>query len=69
MPSTLVVNILLGVSLKKLWSAVNLRQFVTYVDLWRVSLPANLDGFFKKARFFALRDWIPTRNTSWIAFT
>jgi hypothetical protein len=33
-PSTLVVNILLGVSLKKLWSAVNLLQFVTYVNLW-----------------------------------
>jgi len=41
-PSTLIVNLLLGISLKKLWSAVNLLQFVTYVDLWKVSLPANL---------------------------
>ena len=55
----MLANILLGISLKKLWSAVNLLQYVTYVDLWTVSLPANLDKFFKKARFFARGDWIP----------
>jgi hypothetical protein len=36
-PSTLIVNLLLGIFLKKLWSAVNLFQFVTYVNLWKVS--------------------------------
>ena len=61
-PSTLIVNLLLGVSLKKLWSAVNLLQFVTYVNLWKVSLPANLDKFFQKASFFARGDWIPKKQ-------
>ena len=61
-PSTLIVNLLLGISLKKLWKAVNLLQFVTYVNLWKVSLPANLDKFFKKASFFARGDWIPKKQ-------
>jgi hypothetical protein len=61
-PSTLIVNLLLGISLKKLWSAVNLLQFVTYVNLWKVSLPANLDKFFQKASFFARGDWIPKKQ-------
>ena len=61
-PSTLIVNLLLGVSLKKLWSAVNLLQFVTYVNLCKVSLPANLENFFTKASFFARGDWIPKKR-------
>ena len=61
-PSTLIVNLLLGISLKKLWSAVNLLQFVTYVNLWIVSLPVNLENFFKKASFFARGDWIPKKK-------
>jgi len=61
-PGTFIVNLLLGVSLKKLWSAVNLLQFVTYVNLWKVSLPANLNKFFKKASFFARGDWIPKKQ-------
>ncbi len=61
-PSTLIVNLLLGISLKKLWSAVNLLQFVTYVNLWKVSLPVNLENFFKKASFFARGDWIPKKR-------
>ncbi len=61
-PSTLIVNLLLGLSLKKLWSAVNLLQFVTYVNLWKVSLPANLENFFKKANFFARGEWIPKKQ-------
>ena len=61
-PSTLIINLLLGVSLKKLWAAVNLLQFVTYVNLWRVSLPANLQQFFEKASFFARGDWIPKKQ-------
>ncbi len=35
-PSTLAVNLIVGLSLKKLWSAVNLLQFITYVNLWKV---------------------------------
>jgi len=61
-PSTLIVNMLLGLSLKKLWSAVNLLQFLNYVYLWKVSLPANLEKFFKKASFFARGDWIPKKR-------
>ena len=61
-PSTLIVNLLFGISLKKLWSAINLLQFVTYVNLWKVSLPANLDKFFQKASFFARGDWIPKKQ-------
>ena len=61
-PSTLAVNLLVGISLKKLWSAVNLLQFITYVNLWKVSLPANLENFFKKASFFARGDWIPKKQ-------
>jgi hypothetical protein len=59
LPGVIVMNILLGLSLKKLWSAVNILQFLIYVHEWVISPPGNLDMLFTKISFFARGDWIP----------
>ena len=45
-PGTIVANVLLGVGLKKLWTAISILQFITYTKLWKISPPANLEMFF-----------------------
>jgi hypothetical protein len=38
-PGTIVMNILFGISLYKLWTAVNLLQFLIYIKYWNLSPP------------------------------
>jgi len=48
-----------GLSLKKLWSAVNILQFLVYAEQLKISPPENLERFFEQVSFFARGDWIP----------
>jgi hypothetical protein len=59
LPGVLVSNLVLGASLKKLWTAISTLQFLIYVDMWSISPPSNLNMMFDKIAFFARGEWIP----------
>lgn len=54
-----LLNIFFGFSLKFLWKAVNVLQFIIYTGDWKLSPPSNLEVFFKQAAFFARGEWLP----------
>jgi hypothetical protein len=59
LPGNIAVSIILGLSLKKVWSAINIMQFLIYLQLWAITLPANTDKFVKYVAFIARGDFIP----------
>jgi len=41
-PGTIAVNLVLGISLSNLWDSINILKFITHVNEWKLSPPANL---------------------------
>jgi len=69
-PGTIIVNILFGISLYKLWTAVNLLQFLIYIKYWKLSPPQNVEKFFEKINFFATLGWLPKKHIiSWLGMS
>lgn len=58
-PGNIAVSIILGLSLKKVWSAINVLQFLIYLQLWAITLPANTEKFVWYVAFIARGDFIP----------
>ena len=58
-PGNLVVSIIMGISLKKVWGAVNTLQFLIYFKIWSMSFPANTEKFLNYAAFIARGEFIP----------
>lgn len=58
-PGNLVVSIILGISLKKVWSAINVLQFLIYFKIWQFSIPANTEKFINYVQFIARGEFIP----------
>jgi len=58
-PGNLVLSILLGISLKKVWQTINILQFLIYFQLWRVNIQANTDKFVDYVAFIARGEFIP----------
>ena len=44
-PSSILANVLLGVSLKSIWQAINITSFLIYSVKWRLSPPSNMETF------------------------
>ena len=55
----LVINILLGSSLKQLWSMINTLQFVVFFTEWNIIIPANALMVIETFRTIALGEFIP----------
>jgi hypothetical protein len=58
-PGNIALSIILGISLKKVWSAINVLQFLIYLNQWNLSLPANTDKFVGYIKFIARGEFIP----------
>lgn len=56
----LILNLFLGVGLRYLWKMVNLLQFIVFMRLWLVKIPAEADMFLKSLRALALFEFLPT---------
>ena len=56
----LVINILLGASLKFLWGMINTLQFVVFFTEWNVQMPPNAILAIKTFRVIALGEFIPS---------
>ena len=58
-PGNLVVSIIMGISLKKVWGAVNTLQFLIYFKIWSISFPSNTEKFVNYVAFIARGEFIP----------
>ena len=56
----IVVNVLLGASLKLLWGLINTFQFIVFFTEWKVQIPANSLMALDTLRTIALGEFIPT---------
>ena len=54
-----VLNVVLGTSLKFLWSMLNTLQFIVFFTEWNVQVPANAEIAIKTFRSIALGEFIP----------
>ena len=55
----LVINILIGSSLKQLWTMINTLQFVVFFTEWNIIIPANALMVIETFRTIALGEFIP----------
>ena len=55
----IVLNIILGSSLKLLWGMINTLQFVVFFTDWQVLIPPNAQLAIKTFRTIALGEFIP----------
>ena len=55
----IVINILLGSSLKFLWGMINTLQFIVFFTEWNVIIPPNADMAIETLRVIALGEFIP----------
>ena len=55
----IVLNILLGSSLKFLWGMINTLQFVVFFTDWNVLIPPNAEIAIETFRTIALGEFIP----------
>ena len=55
----IVLNIILGSSLKLLWGMINTLQFVVFFTDWRVLIPPNALIAIETFRVIALGEFIP----------
>ena len=58
----IIVELLLGMSLKKIWSAVNIMQFIVFYHLIKVNLAAHSKIFLTKLKVIALGEFIPYKE-------
>ena len=58
-PGNFVIGIILGISLKKVWSAVNALQFLIYFRFWNMSFPANTQKLVNFVSFISRGEFIP----------
>ena len=58
----LILDILLGSSLKLMWGMVNTLQFICYFSETKLSLSATTMVFLKKLKIIALGEFIPTEE-------
>jgi hypothetical protein len=58
-PGNFVVGIILGISLKKVWSAVNALQFLIYFRFWHMSFPANTQKLVNFVSYISRGEFIP----------
>ena len=54
-----VINIVLGSSLKLLWGMINMLQFVVFFTDWKVQIPPTAVLALKTFRTIALGEFIP----------
>ena len=54
-----VLNIILGSSLKLLWGMINTLQFVIFFTEWQVRMPTNATMALETFRVIALGEFIP----------
>ena len=59
LPGNVALCIILGFSLQWVWSAVNVMQFLIYLQLWAITLPANTSKFIDYVAFIARGNFIP----------
>lgn len=63
LPGNLIASIVLGVSLKKLWQAINIMQFLIYFQLWsNFEISANAGKFLDYVGFIARGEFIPKEH-------
>ena len=58
----LVMQILLGASLKFLWAMINTLQFVVFFTDWKIIIPLNAQFAIEFFRTVALGEFIPTED-------
>ena len=58
--SNVLVNLFLGLSLKKLWNLINVIQFLIYFNQWLLPFPANALIFLNSFEQVANGEFIPT---------
>ena len=55
----LLLNLFSGVSIRKIWKAMNLLQFTIYVSDWKLAPPSNIHFVIKQVKYFCRGDWLP----------
>ena len=59
-PGSFIANLVIGVALKKIWSAINIMEFSRYLKLWLITLPANAKQLIDFFAYIASGSFIPT---------
>jgi hypothetical protein len=67
LPSNIAINVLLGVSLQKLWKTINILHFLVYVPSWTLIIPPNVEMVLNFIAYIANGDFIPKEKMiNWI---
>ena len=55
----MLLNVFGGLSLYRIWKALNLLQFTLYVNDWKLSPPSNIKFVIERVQYYCRGDWLP----------